>query len=171
MKSPKRDSGIIPPGIISSKFITCLNIIFYYFINHYFMQNSFAKKIPEKYTEQLEKAWKGILPNFFPQCIKQSPIENGTCVNMFRMLPKNIKTEDGKQTNCELFLISNNDTEFWDTTVKTVPNYEELMTMYNHSKHILIGVTIPITDKNDKIIGNIRLFERKTEYGKPVCLL
>ncbi len=131
------------------------------------MQHSFPKHIPEQYTEHLEKAWSCILPLHFHRCLDQS--RDGACVNIFRMLPKNIKDE-GKTVNCQMYSIPQQETEFWDMTVKTLPNYTELMEKYNHSKHILIGVTLPITDKNNHIIGNVRLFEREMKNGKLQCI-
>jgi hypothetical protein len=132
------------------------------------MENPISYELSKKYTNDLEKAWKCILPLFFKNCLQEA--ESGACVTMFRMLPKTVKNQKGDISNCEMYSVPQN-TEFWNMTIKSLDNYTELMSIYNHSKHLLIGVTLPIKDKNDSIVGNIRLFERQLEYGKPICLL
>lgn len=114
---------------------------------------------------RLVHAWTCILPTYFGMCVEHSR-DNGAGISIFRMISNSGKLAEN-EPNCNFHYVVKESTQ-WEAVLTQIPNRDNILKVYDSSKHVLVSVHIPAVEGQDMTVGNIRMFETELKDGNLV---
>lgn len=112
-------------------------------------------EIDEATKNRVAMAWNLIRQQYYEKS-KTVASEEGPGISIFRFL-----RETNRDHNCTYFYAAK-DEIIWKMIMSQSPDGEVVEKLYDHDKHVLVSVQIPLGIHGDDTIGTMKLYDRHT---------